>query len=299
MQPADCYKILGVPFGASTEEVTAAYKKLSEKFHPDADAGDPFFQERFKEVQEAYQTLINLTTTTAAVAQTTDEPIPYVKNITPPASPIPARKKRGTAIGGAVFGILIIGVVIFKFVSERKKMSDTEQNLQSLGLLPKDKGNAGPTASDPNSTKSSTTPTGSDSRGSISLVRDEIFVLGMMNDVDARLEVRPSFTIYNAKNVLCHAVLYFYDEQGNPLKTGNLGEYTSADGTILSSLDFRPAEDQVKYSSGRSDLVLSIPYSKLYLSPGRHRIEYELFLTDSDGNLLDKSGRMNFSIEQN
>jgi len=96
MQPADCYKILGVPFGASTEEVTAAYKKLSEKFHPDANAGDPFFQQRFKEVQEAYQTL------------TTDQELSSEKNRTSAAASFPARKKRGKAIGGAIFGILLI-----------------------------------------------------------------------------------------------------------------------------------------------------------------------------------------------
>jgi curved DNA-binding protein CbpA len=120
MQPADCYKILGVPVGASIEEITVAYKKLSEKFHPSANAGDPFFQNRLKEVEEAYQTLTNLT----SVALST-----------------PTRITRGKVIGGAIFGILLIAVTVFKFVSETKKVSETRQTLRSLDLLPKDSGN--------------------------------------------------------------------------------------------------------------------------------------------------------------
>ena len=296
MQSGDCYKILGVPFGASAEEVTAAWKKLSEKFHPDANAGDPFFQERFKEVQEAYQTLTNLTTDQASGSD---------KSIASAAPYVPARKSRGKAIGGAIFGILLIAVAVFKFVSETKKVSDTENTLTSLGLLPKDSGNAGSgTRSDElGNTTSATTPAGLDSAGArsgaISISRDDIFIMGMMDDANARLEVYPSFTIFNAKNVLCHAVLYLYDEQGNHLRTENLSEYTNSDGIILTSLDFTPQENSVKYSSSHSDLVLRIPYSKLYLPPGLHNVQYEFRLYDNNSTLLDKSERLSFSIDQN
>ena len=289
MQPADCYKILGVPFGASITEVTAAYKKLSEKFQPDANAGDPFFREKLKEVQEAYHTLANLTETEAS--RQTAAPF------------IPIRKKNGKAIGGAIFGILLIAVVIFKYTGETKKISDTEKTLTSMGLLPKDSGNTGKSAgSEPGNTGSSTTPAGLDNTGSahsISIIRDEIFILGMMDAANERLQVYPSFTISNAKNVSCHAVLYLYDEQGNHLKTENQSEYTNADGIILTSLDFTPQEDQVKYSSSHSDLVLSIPYSKLYLSPGTHRVQYEFLLYDNNWKVLEKSERLSFNIEQN
>ena len=301
MQPADCYRILGVPPGASIEEVTAAYKKLSEKFHPDANAGDPFFQERFKEVQEAHQTLSNSITTEAS-RRATDQELRSGKIITPSPS-VPTGKKRSKAIVGVIFGILLIAVVVFKFVSEHKKVADTEQTLTSLGLLPKDSGNnrKGTASEMPGTTASPAAPAGLESPGatrSISIVRDEIFIMGMMDDANGRLEVYPSFTIFNAKNVLCHAVLYLYDDQGNHLKTENLSEYTNPDGIILASLDFTPQEDEVKYSSGHSDLVLSIPYSKLYLSPGTHRVQYGFVLYDNNWNLLDKSERLSFNIEQ-
>lgn len=55
----DYYYILGLKQTASTDEVKKAYRKLSLKFHPDKNAGDEFFTERFKEIQEAYETLID------------------------------------------------------------------------------------------------------------------------------------------------------------------------------------------------------------------------------------------------
>jgi len=51
----DYYKILGVSKDASTEEIKRAYYKLAHKYHPDK-GGD---EKKFKEVNEAYQTLSN------------------------------------------------------------------------------------------------------------------------------------------------------------------------------------------------------------------------------------------------
>jgi curved DNA-binding protein CbpA len=53
------YSILGVSDQASESEIKKAYRKLSMKFHPDVNDGDRFFEERFKEIQEAYSVLSN------------------------------------------------------------------------------------------------------------------------------------------------------------------------------------------------------------------------------------------------
>lgn len=58
----DYYKTLGVDRNASQEEIKKAYRKLSLKFHPDINNGDEFFENMFKELQQAYEVLGNETT---------------------------------------------------------------------------------------------------------------------------------------------------------------------------------------------------------------------------------------------
>lgn len=53
----DYYYFLGVKDNASDEEIKKAYRKLSLKYHPDKNPGDDFFEQRFREVQEAYEML--------------------------------------------------------------------------------------------------------------------------------------------------------------------------------------------------------------------------------------------------
>ena len=55
----DYYYILGLNKNASKDDIKKAYRKLSLKFHPDQNSGDKFFEERFKDLHEAYETLVD------------------------------------------------------------------------------------------------------------------------------------------------------------------------------------------------------------------------------------------------
>lgn len=53
------YELLGISQTATEQEIKVAYRKLSQKFHPDKNEGDKFFEEMFKKIQEAYEILGN------------------------------------------------------------------------------------------------------------------------------------------------------------------------------------------------------------------------------------------------
>ncbi len=57
MNYKDYYKILGVAKSASTKEIKKAFRKLAAKYHPDKNQNDPKAEERFKEINEAYEVL--------------------------------------------------------------------------------------------------------------------------------------------------------------------------------------------------------------------------------------------------
>lgn len=57
MANKDYYAILGIEKGASDDEIKKAFRKLAIKYHPDKNQGDKEAEEKFKDINEAYQVL--------------------------------------------------------------------------------------------------------------------------------------------------------------------------------------------------------------------------------------------------
>lgn len=59
----DPYKVLGVPYDASNDEIKKQYRKLSRIYHPDANINNPdkaAAEEKFKEIQQAYTQIMDM-----------------------------------------------------------------------------------------------------------------------------------------------------------------------------------------------------------------------------------------------
>lgn len=57
MAKRDYYNVLGVSRDATADQIRSSYRKLARKYHPDVNRDDPKAEDKFKEVQEAYDVL--------------------------------------------------------------------------------------------------------------------------------------------------------------------------------------------------------------------------------------------------
>src|SRR5690349_22922331 len=53
----DFYELLGVSRDAKADEIRKSYRKLARKYHPDLNPGDKAAEDKFKDIQEAYEIL--------------------------------------------------------------------------------------------------------------------------------------------------------------------------------------------------------------------------------------------------
>src|SRR4051812_31464740 len=59
METKNLYNVLGLSRDASQNDIRKAHRKLVRRYHPDANPEDPRAEERFKEIQQAYEVLSN------------------------------------------------------------------------------------------------------------------------------------------------------------------------------------------------------------------------------------------------
>ena len=57
MPKRDYYDVLGVDRNASQDDIKKAFRKLARKYHPDMNRDDPSAEEKFKDINEAYEVL--------------------------------------------------------------------------------------------------------------------------------------------------------------------------------------------------------------------------------------------------
>lgn len=59
----EAYNVLGMKNGSNAEEVNKQYRMLSKKYHPDRNPGDKMADTKYKEIQNAHDTIKSLATT--------------------------------------------------------------------------------------------------------------------------------------------------------------------------------------------------------------------------------------------
>jgi serralysin len=126
----------------------------------------------------------------------------------------------------------------------------------------------------------------------------EVKVETKFDDATQQIAVTPIFTIDNAKGISCHAVVYFYDEKGVPLK-GNNTLYEATDGSVSSTADFTPGYSTTLYNNGQADFSVNLPYKELHLLRGYYKIQYKVVLFDDKWTTIVSSPLYSFTFTQN
>lgn len=115
------------------------------------------------------------------------------------------------------------------------------------------------------------------------------------NDASEKVEITPTFTIENAKNIRCTAVAYFYDKNGIPLKDNN-NLYTTKEGNVSAKIAFQPSYSVTLYNNEIADFKITLPYKELHLEQGNHSVQCKVVLYDDRQNKIQESELYSFKI---
>lgn len=126
----------------------------------------------------------------------------------------------------------------------------------------------------------------------------EVKVQSKFDDAGQQIAITPVFTIENAKGINCHAVAYFYDERGVPLRDLN-NLYVTSDGTVSSMVDFTPGYPTSLYNNSQADFNIYLPYTELHLLKGYYKLQYKVVLFDDKWNTIVSSPLYSFTFTQN
>lgn len=107
------------------------------------------------------------------------------------------------------------------------------------------------------------------------------------------MRVHATFSVRYGKGVPCKLIAYFFFDDGTALRSAD-PRYSTQDGSVSSSVRFRPAYDPANYK----ELAIFIPYSALNMEPGDdYDLKFYLSMYDeSTQRFFGKSGWYRFQL---
>lgn len=96
MNIRECYQLLGLSAGATLADLKSSYRKLARRYHPDVNRGDRGCHEKFIEINQAYQILLQALESTPVSANPAGSPTASAtpRRSPPPPPPPPPRVVR-------------------------------------------------------------------------------------------------------------------------------------------------------------------------------------------------------------
>jgi len=131
------YKTLGLTSDATQEEIKIAYRKLSKKFHPDLNEGDKFFEDRFKEIQEAFEKLTSNKTEFSKKSDESKKSKPQGESCsTKPKEQSQPNVKKKTYINLIIILIIVFFVGIIKVALQKSIRENATEELMKTDFSP-------------------------------------------------------------------------------------------------------------------------------------------------------------------